>query len=946
MSRGAACGGLTAMIHFRSRSRLAAAVSPFALGLAMFIGASSAHAQDAVPPEQADEEAVSEEEVRQGTTDPAAVPGDIVVTGLRGSIRSSVAKKRTSTSIVEVITAEDIGKLPDASIAESLSRLPGLTTQRFDGRASKLSVRGLAPDFTTTTLNGREMVSSDNNRAVEFDQFPSELLSGAVVYKTPDAALTAQAIGGTVDLLTMRPLSQTGRTIIVGARGEINDKGKLNRDTSDKGYRFNVAYVDQNADGTLGWALGYARMVQPIQEQYIHVWGYEDLDPGSGEAQFIQGIKPYAKSNELTRDGFLGVLEVEPATNWRARVDAFYSKFADDQTLRGQEIAGYTAAGRNILEVEDGVVTRGAWDNIRTMSRNDFSDRDSKTFAIGFNNVYRFGDVYSLEFDASYSKAKRSFQAFETYTSTGRGGSGLTDDITYELGGPNGLKVIGGLDYSDPALWKLGDNLGWGGPLCTQVLGWQCASQDGFVNNETSSDDLTAFKLAAARELNGPFKAVRAGAQYSMRNKDHTREGQFLTLNAYPALLPIPPELLVRPTNLDFLGLGPTISYDARKLVKSGVYYFSPENPLTAGTNTWEVAEDVVNLYLMADLDAMLGTVPLNGNIGVQLVHTDQSSEGLAGNNNNGVITLQEIKRGDKYWEILPSANLIFDVAANHKVRVGVARVLARARMDQMNASRSFTFAPERALNTEIEDSPWGGSGGNPNLRPWMAWQFDVSYEHYFGQGGYFAVAPFYKHLQNYIYSSQILTDFSGITAPGPIQPTLTQGFISSFDNGQGGKIYGLELSGSLPFSTFSSMLEGFGAIGSASFTRSSVRRDSDSPKEEIPGLSRNVLNGTVYYERNGFGARLSARHRSKFLAESFAIGLSRELTQAKAETILDAQLSYDLTNMGIRGLTLYLQGSNLTDEPFIQYFNNNPTQFRHWHTYGRNFMAGATFKF
>ena len=131
-----------------------------------------------------------------------------------------------------------------------------------------------------------------------------------------------------------------------------------------------------------------------------------------------------------------------------------------------------------------------------------------------------------------------------------------------------------------------------------------------------------------------------------------------------------------------------------------------------------------------------------------------------------------------------------------------------------------------------------------------------------------------------------------------------------------------------------------------SSLTRSSVRRDSDSPKEQLPGLSRNVLNGTVYYERGGFGARLSARHRSKFLAEAFQIGLSRELTMAKAETILDAQLSYDATRLGVNGLTLYLQGSNLTDEPFVQFFNNDPTQFRHWHTYGRNVMAGATFKF
>ena len=804
------------MIHISSRSRFAAAASPFAIGVALMIGASPAQAQDVPPP--VEEEPASEEEVRQGTTDPAAVPDTIIVTGLRGSIRNSVAQKRNSTSIVEVITAEDIGKLPDASIAESLSRLPGLTTQRFDGRASKLSVRGLAPDFTTTTLNGREMVSSDNNRAVEFDQFPSELLSGAVVYKTPDAALTAQAIGGTVDLLTMRPLSQSRRTIVVGLRGELNDKGKLNSDTNDKGYRANIAYIDKNASGTLGWALGYARMVQPIQEQYIHVWGYDDLDPGTGTAQFVQGIKPYAKSNELTRDGLLGVVEVEPNPGWRARVDAFYSKFRDDQTLRGQEIAGYTASSREILTTEDGVVTSGLWNNIRTQSRNDFSDRDSKTFAVGFNNVFEFADVYSVEFDASYSEADRSFASVETYTSTGRGGTGLSDDITYTLGGENGLTVDANLDYSDPNLWRLGDNLGWGGPLCTEAQGWQCASQDGYRNTETSSDDLTAFKLAATREMSGAFKAVRIGAKYSMRGKDHTRFGEFMMLDDYPALVQIPSSLLIEPTDLDFLGIGPTISYDARALVASGIYNFFPDhnNLLAAATNAWAVDENVFNGYIMADLDMMLGTVPLNGNVGVQLVHTDQESTGNAAIINAGVINVQEITQGDKYWEVLPSANLIFDVADNHKLRVGIARVLARPRMDQMNASRSFGFDPTKATNTEIEDSPWSGGGGNPQLRPWLAWQFDLSYEHYFGQGGYFAIAPFYKHLQNYIYDSTVLADFSGITAPGPIQPTITQGFITAPDNGEGGKIYGLELSGSLPFSVFSTALEGFGAIGSA----------------------------------------------------------------------------------------------------------------------------------
>jgi len=916
-------------VALRNKNSGSFGVSVLALAVSAVALPGAALAQDAAP-------AAEEEQAPE-----------ITVTGFRQSIVNAAAQKRTSTSIVEVISAEDIGKLPDSSIAEALSRLPGLATQRFDGRSSKLSVRGLSPDFTTTTLNGREMVSSDNNRAVEFDQFPSELLSGAVVYKTPDASLTSQAIGGTVDLKTMRPLSQKTRVLVVGLRGELNDKGKLNPDTSDKGYRANITYIDQNEDGTVGWALGYARMVQPIQEQYVHVWGYSNLGTPANPQLFVDGIKPYVKSNELTRDGFMGSLEFKPTDSWNLTLDAFYSKFNDEQTLRGQEIAGYTAASRTILSTSPGgVVTEGRWTGIRTQSRNDFSDRDSDNFAAGLNSKHDLGGGWSMEFDGSYSTAKRTFAAYETYSSTGRGGSGLSDTITYTLGGSNGLMVDTGLNYADPALWRLGDNLGWGGPLCTAALGWQCASQDGFVNEETSKDDLTAFKLAASREMDGAISGLHFGAKYSLRTKHHTREGQFLTLNAYPAILPIPSNLLLPSANLGFMGLGNSISYDARGAVAAGLYYFSPENVLTAATNTWTVKENVLNLYAMADLDVPMGSMNLTGNIGVQAVHTDQSSQGVAGNNTGGVITLANIDQGAKYWDILPSANLIFGVSENFKIRMGIARVLARPRMDQMNASRTFNFDPAKALNTNILNSPWGGGGGNPYLRPWRAWQFDMSFEAYFGKGGYIAVAPFYKHLQNYVYDSQVLVDFTGVTAPGPIQPVLSQGFIGAPDNGKGGKIYGLELSASLPFASFSDALSGFGLLGSASFTRSEVRRTAASPVEQLPGLSRNVMNGTFYYEGGGFGARVSVRHRSSFLAEAFAIGLSRQLTQAKGETIFDAQLSYDLSNAGVKGLTVYLQGSNLTDEPFVQYYNNDPTQFRNWHTYGRNFMAGVTYKF
>ncbi len=168
------------------------------------------------------------------------------------------------------------------------------------------------PTSPTTLLNGREQVSASNNRGVELDQYPSELLNGAVVYKTPDASLIGQALGGTIDMRTVRPLAYGKRAIAVGARFEVNDLGKLNPDISNKGYRANISYIDQNADGTLGWAIGHARMQSPTAEERFNAWGYPEVTDGTNTAFLIGGAKPYVKSNELKRDGVMAVVEWQP----------------------------------------------------------------------------------------------------------------------------------------------------------------------------------------------------------------------------------------------------------------------------------------------------------------------------------------------------------------------------------------------------------------------------------------------------------------------------------------------------------------------------------------------------------------------------------------------------------------------------------------------------------
>ena len=163
------------------------------VAISLLLAASgTALAQDQVADDQDSDEMIIEE---------------VIVTGLRKSLENSMNLKKGSEMIVEAVSAEDIGKLPDLSITDSLARLPGLTAQRLNGRSQVISVRGLAPDFTTALLNGREQVTVGDNRGIEFDQYPSELLSSVVVYKTPDASLIGQGLAGTADMLTIRPLA-------------------------------------------------------------------------------------------------------------------------------------------------------------------------------------------------------------------------------------------------------------------------------------------------------------------------------------------------------------------------------------------------------------------------------------------------------------------------------------------------------------------------------------------------------------------------------------------------------------------------------------------------------------------------------------------------------------------------------------------------------------------
>lgn len=768
----------TSNIRRTALSLAIAAALPAAMTMPM-----TAYAQDA-----AEDDEVIEEIVTYGS--------------FRASLIDSINTKRTSTSVVEAISAEDIGKLPDSSIAEAISRLPGLAGQRLDGRQSSISIRGLGEDFSTATLNGREQVSIGDNRGIEFDLYPSEIMAGVTVYKTPDASLMTQGIAGTINLHTVKPLDYD-RVVQVNAHIEQNGHDKLNPDGDDSGYRATLSYIDQFADDTVGIALAFATMESPNQENRWNSWGFPTT--GAGDLE-LGGAKPFVRSSTLDRDTVMGVLTFEPTDVLSITADALYIDFSDEKILRGIEIPGGWAGDTTVGATSDGLVLDGTFNNRRPQVRNDFERRDAELTSFGLNVTYDLGDMWTLALDASTGDVERNIWSLESYsTATGRSSDNTTtlDNIDYVMQGSNlGARFTPEFDYSDTSLVALGGAQGWGNN--NTVPG---DAQDGFINTPVIEDKLNTVKLSADASLEyGILTGVEFGVYFSEREKKKFDDGLFLTLPSYPTTASVPSQYMVGDVSLDFIGMGRSVAYDSFAFWQDGNYDEVSERLTQASRwqNTWTIDEQVTTAYAMAEFDTAIGGKDVSGNFGLQYVQTDQTAYGFATFFDvNGFVVAQPVSGGDDYSEVLPSLNLVVHLTDDQLVRFGAARTQSRSRMDRMNASFGIDF------NTNPTDGVnWRANGANPGLKPQQADQFDLSYEWYFSDDGYLGAAYFFKDLTDWQVQLEVPFDFGALTPPPGSPPNVNPiGFITYWENSSGGDISGFELSGAYDFGGLSDAL-------------------------------------------------------------------------------------------------------------------------------------------
>jgi iron complex outermembrane receptor protein len=288
---------------------------------------------------------------------------------------------------------------------------------------------------------------------------------------------------------------------------------------------------------------------------------------------------------------------------------------------------------------------------------------------------------------------------------------------------------------------------------------------------------------------------------------------------------------------------------------------------------------------------------------------------------------------GATYTDVLPSLNLVFDLRKDLILRFGLGKTMARPRMDDMRAGADqpvlTNWLPTHSADP-VDPGHWvAGGGGKPDLKPWRADSVDLSVEKYFEKRSYVAVAGFWKQLNSFIYQRTTTRDFSGFIN---YDPTLTPGCsvsqpncdpnlgeISTQDNGSGGKVYGVEVSVSLDGGLFTPKLDGFGLILSESKTYNSLPKDENGNEINLDGFSGTVNSVAAYFERGGFSARVSRRYRSAFTATTRGVILNTlRSTHIDAETQVDAQLGYEFNSGRLKGLTLLLQGNNLSNAPSV----------------------------
>ncbi|QNK03821.1 TonB-dependent receptor [Dyella telluris] len=820
----------------------------------------------------------------------------VTVTGIRASLQKSLDIKRNSDSVVDAISAEDVGKFPDTNVAESLSHLPGISVDRNFGEGDKVSILGTDPALNRLLLNGQTLASTNwtsdpnnpDSRSFDYSLLTSEIIGTAEVYKTPQARIDEGSIGGTVIVNTRRPLDLKANTLTGNLGYQYNDR-------ADKGEpQGSLLYSWKNNDSTFGILGSVMHSDRVIQREGTEIFGYQrandptDTDPNH---QFAPGVVPPGQTGvyptaintalfkqERKRDGVSTGIQWKPNQSFELNFTGLYvtEKFDNFNQSRYGDWSG-SAPEATALNFNNGVATSGSY-GAGAPTYLDGYERFSKVnTGTAQLRADWHGDGWNASSQLGYTSSTGGSQGIYNVQFRGYGG------YNWNLNGQN--PQINYNASNDPS------------EMLAHGAGFSYAP---------SYDKERYFQADFNHDLNwGPLNEIEVGIKASNHYNGQTGyQANIASLDGSGVSLA---DLAGGNTPSGYLdGLDPTasmanwtqISRGGLKSYVQSLYTDAPMDPKA----TYSIQEQNRAFYLQADF----GGTNYRGNFGVRYYHTRDTVDGynFIGNNQYA-----PVDQHSSYGDWLPSFNIAYDPIEDVTLRFAAAKTMARPRYQEMT--------PYVAL----DDRTLTGSGGNTDLKPYKSTNYDATAEWYFAENSLLSADFFFRRISGYILNTNVAQTHYNVTEQ---QDSVYQMEIPV--NAGVAKVKGLSLTyqGNYAY--------GFGLL--ANYTLSDADTSNGFP---LPYNSKNAFNLTPYFENGPWSARVTYSWRSHYFTQIAQLQ-SSQITGIFRE--LDASVGYQINE----NLRVSLDGTNLLDSTYFVY-DNTPAQPLNAYKNGRTYTLNLGFK-
>ncbi len=889
---------------------------------------------------------------------------EIVVTGYRAALGSAQELKRNSSSIVDAVVSDDIGKLPDNNAAEAISRIVGVTVLRYNDEAGVILVRGL-PDVATT-FNGREFFSAED-RVLHLQDFPAGVAAGIEVYKSGTPDLIEPGLAGLVNLRSRRPFDVKDTEIAGEIRGSYNDQSKAfdpsgnllltkrwDTPIGEIGALVNMSYTrttyrnaDRYADSAVITPRGFG-VDDPADDLTV-------TTPGVGNFNFPANAGNFYEKGVRHRPAINGTIQWRPSANLEVYAEGLWQAYRGNVlrdsfnvNFERRDANGVAPTLSNVVLVPGEPNKAASFTKtggfVPEFSRVAQDDRtDTYQGALGFK--WTTGRA-TLSGDFAYTNSR--YKALELAVDS-QLATAPTINVDWDARG-SAVFDLGSYDITNP------DNSRWRG-----------FNQREFVAKGNGLQGRLDLDL----ETDWGFLPH---LQFGVRASDRNASSQNNTRYAYTAGLNIPLASLptgalevitdgfrndpqrfqnwLAPNRDAIIANSEALRQLAYQSVQQATVLFPNDGGIRDAVAKYATAEIPVDplggftaseasyaFYGQGKFAFDLGGIEVDGTAGARIVNTDGEYRGFSRvQATDGIVGIVPTTTKQNYVDVLPSAIARIRFSKKWQVRLGYTQTRTRPGFGQLNPSLNIT-----ANSPGPDGSPpqfdATGSGGNPNLRPLTSQNYDSTLEWYFSKNGSASVAAFYRDIDGFIGNyTQVVND-----------PIYGRVQLNRPENAGNGRIKGIEASAQTFFDFLPGLLSGFGVQANGTYldgTNQLPQALGESDRQvRITGLSKWAYNLTGFYEKGKVSARLSYNWRS-----GYTTSYNRTIneTQYAGELVrpvsrLDFSASFEPYN----NISLVANVSNILAQPFKNYRYYNETQYfgRDLRIEGRYMSLGLRFK-